>query len=127
MSHVGMLVHRALDQSADVKGLYMGDYVLCTAASQPVCRYCTAAPPHGVGPGSGPHNRSLVCRVCQRMLQWLKPPGAGAAWQERLATLPPTPKQLAYLAHLGHTGPVANRREASERISTLEKERRHGS
>jgi hypothetical protein len=103
----------------------MGDYPICTAASQPVCRYCSTAPPHGVGPGSGPHHRSLVCRVCERTLQWLKPPGAGAAWLARLAALPATTKQLGYLRVLGYNGPVANRREASERISALEKERRH--
>jgi hypothetical protein len=42
----------------------------------------------------------------------------------RRDALPPSPRQLALLRHLGYTGAVATRREASERIAALEQERR---
>jgi hypothetical protein len=98
----------------------------------PVCQRCGWAGPHRQGPGSGPHYARLFCGACGMFLQWT----SGESPEERQAQVeffrreamsrqPATERQLAYLRHLGHPGPLPdNRLSASEAIDRLLQARR---
>ena len=104
----------------------------CTTAPLPgttdiPCQRCGSLGPHAEQPGVEPHRAKLVCIDCGTFMRWLPThlPAARAARaafyrQAYRAQLPPTEKQLAYLQHLGHTGPQpVNRLIASEAIDAL--------
>lgn len=75
-----------------------------------LCNHCGLVAQPTQSPGTGPHYARLDCGNCGRFLRWLPHP--------------PTPKQLAYLQVLGHTGPLpASKKQASVLIDELQQTR----
>lgn len=103
--------------------------------NQRPCRRCGDAGPHAVAAGKGPHAAQLVCRGCGAHIMWLSRRSAderaavrGQHRDAHLSSLPPTPRQIAYLSALGHAGASpANRLEASrasaQRLGEMEAQR----
>ena len=96
------------------------------------CPRCSVIDIPGVGPGSGPHTASTLCRHCGRFLQWISTKTLAErrvrrqqAQLQAMAQKPPSQLQLAYLVALGNDpgSPPANMAEASARIDALKRGR----
>ena len=61
---------------------------------------------HVIGEGRGPHYASILCQNCGRFIRWVPKP------QTPLLTA----VQRAYLAELGHQGPMPTTQEAGRRL-----------
>ena len=91
------------------------------------CLRCGAIDTPAIGPGAGPHWRSLRCRHCNAWWDWLsrytpaeREARRQAARAEAMSRKPPSQFQIAYLTALGYAGPPpATMREASQRIDAL--------
>lgn len=87
------------------------------------CPQCGAIDTPAIGPGNGPHAFRTECRHCRSFLWWVSkytPAERQARRQQAMAHRSPSKKQLAYLRHLGDTGPEpSTMAEASLRIDAL--------
>ena len=104
----------------DLVQLYASEPLKFKPAGMLVCRRCGVEDRPVLGPGSGQHTASALCRHCGCHLKWLSTKSEEqreAQHQKARQYAPASPAQLAFLKALGFTGtPPRSIEEASLRI-----------
>jgi hypothetical protein len=107
----------------DLVEFYVSEPLQFKPAGLLVCRRCGVEDRPVLGPGSGQHTASALCRHCGCHLKWLstKSPEQREAQREKARKYgPASPAQLAFLKALGFTGnPPQSVEEASVLIEQL--------
>jgi len=110
----------AITSDYNVVQLYASEPLRFKPAGMLVCRRCGVEDRPVLGPGSGQHTASAVCRHCGCHLKWLSTKSESereAQRQKARQYAPASPAQLALLKALGFTGtPPRSIEEASQLI-----------